>query len=246
MVGAYWSGLTDPLPLQCITLDQYVSRVFAELIGRAVATFPLPRLSITNRRSRVGSQPPTLGIIGHQRLDKGYHLVPEIIRHVLASRPSIRFLIHNGAPHEMEQIQNELRAMAEQDPRLKLDERSADHVAWKELLEQCDLIVCPYEANHFRSCYSAVAAEAAADAIPAVVPADTSLSAMIAGLDGGYTTFEAWDARSIAQATIEAIDRLDELAERANATAARWPMEHGPDRLIEAILSKVNSEPSEF
>ena len=65
------------------------------------------------------------------------------------------------------------------------------------------------------------------------------LSEMIAGLNGGYTTFDSWDARPIAEATIEAIDRLDVLAENANAAAARWPTQQGPDRLIEAILNTL-------
>ncbi len=239
MVGAYWSHLAEQLPIHCITFDQYASRVFAELTGQTVSTFPLPRVSITDRRSRVGAKPPTIGIVGHQRRDKGYHLVPQIIRHVLAARPSSRFLVHNGAPREMEEVQSELRAMAAQDQRIEIDERVADAAIWRQLLERCDLIVCPYEANRFRGSYSAVASEAAAEAIPAVVPADTSLSEMIAALDGGYTAFDSWDARSIAEATIGAIDRLDGLAESADAAAARWPIQQGPDRLVDAIMSKL-------
>jgi glycosyltransferase involved in cell wall biosynthesis len=136
----------------------------------------------------------------------------------------------------MEEVQGELRRMADLDQRIEIDERVADDVIWKELLERADLILCPYDANRFRSSYSAVASEAAAEAIPAVVPADTSLSEMIAGLNGGYTTFDSWDARSAAEATIEAIDGLDVLAEKANAAAARWPIQQGPDQLVEAIL----------
>jgi glycosyltransferase involved in cell wall biosynthesis len=239
MVGVYWSRLAERLPIHCITFDQYASQVFAKLIGQTVSTFPLPRVSITNRRSRVGANPPIVGIIGHQRLDKGYHLAPLIIGYVLAARPSVRFLVHNGAPRGMEEVQSELRAIADREQRLELDERVADDVIWKELLERCDLIVCPYDANRFRSSYSAVASEAAAEAIPTVVPTDTSLSEMIAALNGGYTTFDSWDVRSISEATIEAIDRLDVLAENANAAAARWSSQQGPDRLIETILNTL-------
>jgi hypothetical protein len=239
MVGAYWSHLAEPLPIHCITFDHYASQVFAKLIGRTVSTFPLPRLSITNRRSRAGANPPTIGIMGQQRPDKGYHLVPQIIRHVLTSRPSTQFLVHNADPWRLEQVQIELRRMADLDQRIEMDERVADEVIWKELLERVDLIVCPYDANRFRSSYSAVASEAASDAIPAVVPTDTSLSEMIAGLEGGYTTFDSWDARSIADATIEAIDGLDVLAEKANSAAARWPIQQGPDQLVEVILKTM-------
>jgi len=239
MVGAYWSRLGERLPIHCMTFDQYASQVFAELIGQTVSTFPLPRVSITDRRSRVGANPPTVGIIGHQRADKGYHLVPHIIQYVLTSRPTARFLVHNGAPQEMKEVQSQLRGMADRDQRLEIDERVADDVIWRELLERCDLIVCPYEANRFRSSYSAVASEAAAEAVPAVVPADTSLSEMIAALNGGYTTFDSWDARAVAEATITAIDRLDVLAENANAASARWPIQQGPDKMVEAILSKL-------
>ena len=55
----------------------------------------------------------------------------------------------------------------------------------------------------------------------------------------GHGGLLAWGARPIAEATIEAIDRLDVLAENANAAAARWPTQQGPDRLIEAILNTL-------
>ncbi|HTK73627.1 MAG TPA: hypothetical protein VL371_00115, partial [Gemmataceae bacterium] len=199
------------------TFEPNASGAYQALLGKPVTVLPLPRRAVTDLRSRAGRRPITVSVLGHQRGEKGYQHMPEVARRVLAVGRDVKLLAHNGAPGVMEQTQREMRALAAADSRLILDERVADDKIWAELLDASDLIVCPYNPGRFAISYSAVAAEAIANSIPLVVPAHTSMDRLMREFGGGGTTFERDDPPSIAEATLRAIDRFDEIAALAAA-----------------------------
>ena len=231
-----WPEQGEPLPLHCVTFDAGSSAAYAELIRRPVATVPLPRLAITDRRPRRGADPITIGVLGHQRLDKGYQLMPDTVQAVLQQRERVRFLLHNAAPDQMPLVQEKLRELAAGDARVVLDERVADEAIWASLLSACDLILCPYDPNRFRTSYSGVQSEAIAEGIPTVIPAESSLSELADSFGSPCTVFADWTAPSIAAAVVEAFDRFDELARRAEIGARGWPQANGPDHFLDTVL----------
>src|SRR5262245_32064674 len=222
------------------TFEPNASVAYQTLLGKAGAVLPVPRLGGTDVRSRMGRRPITVSVLGHQREEKGYKHMPEIARRVLAARGDVKLLAHNGAPGEMPQTQQEMRSLAATDSRLLLDERMADDKIWAGLLDASDLIVCPYNPVRFVVSPSAVAAEAVANAIPLVVPAHTSMDRMMREFGGAGTTFDKDEPSTIAEATLRAIDRFDEIAAVAAAGARRWEQAHGPRRLVDALLAIAN------
>jgi hypothetical protein len=222
------------------TFEPNASIAYQTLLGRPVGVLPAPCRAVTALRSRVGRRPITVSVLGHQRNEKGYRHMPEVARRVLAGRGDVRLLAHNGAPGQLQQTQQEMRALAAADSRLVLDERVADDRIWAQLLDASDLIVCPYQPLRFVVSYSAVAAEAIANAIPLVVPAHTSMDRLMREFGGAGTTFEKDDAPTIAEATLRAIDRFDEIAALAAAGAQRWAQVHGPRKLVDALLAFAN------
>jgi hypothetical protein len=220
-----------------VTFEPNASIAYQALLGKPVAVLPVPRVAVTALDSRVGRRPITVSVLGHQRGEKGYQHMPEVARRVLAAHRDVRLLVHNGAPGVMQQTQQEMRALAAGDSRLVLDERLADDRIWAELLAASDLIVCPYNPGRFAISYSAVAAEAIANSIPLVVPAHTSLDRLMREFGSGGTTFEKDDPPTIADATLRAIDRFDEIAALAAAGARRWDQVHGPRKLVDALLA---------
>ncbi|MBV9521557.1 MAG: glycosyltransferase [Alphaproteobacteria bacterium] len=223
--------------LRLMTFDRASSEVYAMLLGRPVGTLPLPHHAVTSRRSRVGQRPVTIAVLGHQRPDKGYALVPEIARILLRSRTDLRLLIHNGAPEAMPAVQQAVRELAGGEPRIAVDERVAGPQSWAELLERSDLILCPYQPQRFVASYSAVVAEALANAIPSVVPEATSLAKLVAEFGGPGVTFAGFDAAAIAAAALRALDGFDRYAQLALAASERWQRMCGPDRLAAALLA---------
>jgi glycosyltransferase involved in cell wall biosynthesis len=206
-------------------------------MGRPVGVLPFVHHATTRLRSRVGARPCTVSVIGHQRVEKGYGLMPDVVRILQASGEDIRLLIHNGDPREMADAQQAVRKLAATDARIRLDERVADPAIWSELLDASDLIVCPYEPSRYALSASAVASEAIANAIPVVVPGHTALSRLVREFGGPGTTFEGFDAVSVAAGVLEALRNFDQLAELAYLAAGRWAERFGPDRLVEAILA---------
>ena len=230
--------------LQMTTFDPAASELYELLLRRPVATLPVPRRRITDPRSRAGRRPVTVAVLGHQRLEKGYHLVPAIFEGLLQLFPGseLRLLAHNGGVGESPAEQEALARLAARDSRLVVEEKTADETHWAQLLERSDLIVCPYESNRFAASYSAVACEAVANGIPLVVPAETTL-ARTASEFGGGVAFAQWTAESVLIATAQAIRDFDRLAALAEAGAERWAQQHGPARTVDAILALTSASP---
>jgi hypothetical protein len=232
--------LTEP-DLACfhmVTFDAASSAVYARLLAKPVGVLPLPQFAKAAVTSRAGHRPITVSVLGHQRQDKGYHLMPEIARLLLALEPDIRLLVHNGGPADMPRVQQEMRAHAAVESRLTLNEETAGPVLWEDLLRRSDLILCPYKPERFVASYSAVATEALANAIPLVVPAKSSLSRLLDQYGGPGTAFEAYNATSIVAATRQALADFDTIAARAEAAAGRWSAAMGVENMVTALLAQ--------
>jgi hypothetical protein len=222
--------------LHLTTFDAAASAAYQALLGHPVKTLPLPFQATSSRRRRAGTRPITLSVLGHQRPDKGYHLVPEVVETLLRQRSDVRVLVHNGAPAFTPTAQEALRGLARSDGRLTLDERIAGPKLWAELLERSDLVLCPYDPRSFAARYSAVACEAVANASPIVVPARTSLADLLKEFGGPGTTFETFDAASVVEAVNRALDDFDRYAELAQAASEQWRRTRGAANFVQSVL----------
>ena len=222
--------------LHLMTFEPNASAAYAALLDRPVGVLPFVQRAVTTRRSRIGASPRTVAVIGHQRPDKGYQLMPEIARALLGAHDDIRILVHNGAPGQMAATQQQMRELAATDRRITLDERVADYLLWATLLDAADLIVCPYTPDRYAFSYSAVVCEALANGIPTVVPAHTALSRLLQEFGSPGTTFSGFDAGAVVAATGAALTHFDHLATLARQAADRWAERFGPAPLVDAIL----------
>jgi glycosyltransferase involved in cell wall biosynthesis len=224
--------------LLLFTFDPLASAEYASLLGRAVLTMPAIHTGLHAPRPRATPPDgqPVVAFLGHQRDEKGYFLVPGIIRHLRESGTPARFLVHNGAPEACE-TDRILAAMANDDAWLSFEHRPADQLYWQAILDRADLIVLPYEPQRYAASYSAVAYEAASDAIPMVAPAATTMAALGETYETGMVTFAAWDAPSIAAAVRRALVDFDALAGQALSGAAAWRAANGPAAFVDRLLA---------
>ena len=241
--------LTDDVRerLTLVTFNDRTSALFSSVLDCPVQTFPIPRdgpetVRLRGKTSAGTDAPLTVSFLGHQRGEKGYHLVPAVVRRVLTyakwqTRP-VRFLIHNGGkqtPAEQDEVR---RLTVEYPDVVDVDEREADGTVWQELLDRSDLIVCPYHPEAFLARYSAVAAEAVANGIPLIVPQDSTLADLALGMGGG-TVFPGWEPAHIAAATISGIETFEVLAGAAFLGAGRWRERHGGAKTAAAIVESL-------
>jgi hypothetical protein len=227
---------TDLTRFHMVTWDRFISAIYTQLIDRPVGTLPYPQFSDGVPVSRVGRRPITVSVLGHQRPDKGFHLMPEIARLLLAYEADVRLLIHNGAPTEMAAVQRELRSHAAVDQRITLNEQTAGPGLWSSLLAQSDLVLCPYDPARFAASHSTVAIEALVSGIPFVGPAGTTLSRLLETYGAPGTAFRAYTPASIVEATRAAIADFDTMANRAFAASPRWKATMGVGNMVTELL----------
>jgi glycosyltransferase involved in cell wall biosynthesis len=227
----------DLTRLHLFTFEAMSSQLYSYLLKTPVQVLPLPHVATGPLADRAKRRPLTIAVLGHQRPEKGFALVPEIAERLLAQRPDIRMLVHNGAPDNMVPQQQALRALALTHKQLELDERVAGPELWQALLQRSDIILCPYPVWNFAAAYSAVAAEAVAAGIPLVVPAGTTLSVLLGQYGGGGTTFAQHEPGSIVAAVIQAVERFDELLEMATRASKEWHKTMGAQKMVEGLLA---------
>ena len=228
-----------PDQMHIATFDVGASAAYSSLLQREVTVLPNPRQLGGEIRSRRGRRPVTVAVLGHQRPEKGYHLMPEVVRGLLAADADLNILVHNGAPGEMADVQSALRGLAAGDRRLRLDERTAGEAEWHELLQSSDLILCPYDRDRFAFSYSAIASEAVAEAIPLVVPEGTSMARLVRDFGGAGTIFADTEPGAIVDAVLQAVQGFDSLSQIAVAAAGRWREGQGPKAFVDALLDLV-------
>ena len=105
-------------------------------------------------------------------------------------------------------------------------------------------MVCPYSRAEYRLSSSGIHNEAIANAIPSVVPSDTTLSAAAKEFCDCSAIFGKGEPASILAATRDALDDFERLAEAAQRGARKWREVNGPAKLVDAFLAMTRRQPS--
>jgi len=236
---------TDLASFHMITFDSASTAAYVQVLGKPVNRFPPPTVAPASVAGRVGRRPVTVAVLGHQRPAKGYHLVPDIARKLLASEPEISLLVHNSAPGEMPAAQAGLRELAEVEPRLILNEQSPVLAGYNDLLAASDLLLCPYEPAPYAASHSGILMEAMANAIPLVVPGGTALSRQLAEFGSPGAAFEDFTVDSIVAAVRNVLADYDGFAARAVAAAEAWNATMGVKNMVAGMLAlgEANDRP---
>ena len=224
--------------LQLGTFDPASSQDYTAILGLPVIAYPLPQPVDKPLRLRSQDAPRTVTFLGHQRIDKGYPLVPAIVDRLLKDHPDLQVLVHNGNVHGYLEQTAELMAMTYGNPRLTVRNEVADGRMWQEILDQSSLIVLPYQPERYVNSYSAVLSEALAQAIPMVVPTESCLGRLVREYGDGGTGFDAWTVDSVCEAVDRALADFDKIARNAETGARLWAAEHGPAHTLDTILGE--------
>lgn len=227
--------------VRLVAFDRVTSGAFSGLLGKRVSTLPMPYSATTIVRNRARTRPITISVLGHQRPEKGFALMPDVAAGLLHTRTDIRLLIHNAKPDQMAMPQEQLRQLAANDPRILLEETVAGPKLWPSLLERSDLTLCPYDPKIYAFSHSSVACESLANGIPLIVPARTALAAQLGHFGAPGLGFEAFTADAVMTAVSKLLDDFDSYAELAQTAAARWAKTMGPVRTADALLALAST-----
>lgn len=208
-----------------------LAHVWSATLGCDIDVAPLPIVAPPPRRAPPG-RPPHLVSAGGARLEKGFGLLPDLVR---ALAGQARFTIQSGpiGPGDdppMQQAQRQLRLLA--GPRLTLVERPLPPEEYQALIGTADLLLLPYDARAYGPRSSGILAEARAMGVPTVVPAGCWMGE--AASPDPALTFA--DVGGILPAIRHALARLDALQAACVAAAPAWRNAHSPAALLATLV----------
>lgn len=196
------------------------------------AGFGRPRL-----RGKGADRRVTIGFLGHQRPEKGFQFIPDIIEYLQSRSLPVKVLVHNSGPAD-DDVSERLRLLSKANsPMVEFVESAGDHLEWQGLLDRCDLMVLPYEPNRYRNSGSGLATEAVGSGIPMVVPAGTTMEQLAIRYQGGSVSFANWSAQEVGRAIEAAIADFDVLAERARTGAEEWLSVNGAGHFVDQLMA---------
>lgn len=162
---------------------------------------------------------PHLTIAGFANRSKGYRLLPEAIPRLLQRHATSRFTVHGivaGSDAEDESwIFDDLEKLG---PRVDIRRGVLSDEDYIDLLSRTDLLLLPYDPESYSARGSGMSNEARRMGIPIVAPADCAF-AWPAFEEGHGVAMSRYSPDGLAEATVDALSRLDTLKARASSAA---------------------------
>ncbi len=187
------------------------------------------------------SDHPRLTIAGFTNRSKGYRLLPEAIPRLLERHATSRFTVHGivaGSDAEDDSwIFDDLERLG---PRVDIRRGVLSDEDYVELLSRTDLLLLPYDPEAYSARGSAMSNEARRMGIPIVAPADCAF-AWPAFAEGHGVAMSRYSPDGLAEATVNALDRLDALKVQASAVAVttKDPL----NGILEATVEAAHARP---
>ncbi len=224
------------------------SNAFSERLGqimlRPVFTYPMPMsYDLAGGEAKAAravdpDRPVVVSIVGGSREEKGWLLIPEIVRLCTEANPGLSFFIQ-VTPENMARAwkgsYKKMRAMAN----VEFHIGPVRETEYMEYLQQSDIVLLPYDYRVYSGRTSGIFAESVAFGKVTVVPRGTWMAEQLRGNRGAGTVFEHYSPESIASAVGEATARIDVLRAKAEQCADAWRREQNLGAFLDRMLSDV-------
>lgn len=184
--------------------------------GASIHCLPCPHDGAPNHRQT--DMPKVIGFFGHQRVNRGINLIPQLVDE----------LLQRGFDVVVQDSSGKIRGKQNTD-RLRVLKFIDDFPAE---IARCDLVLWPSRAESYQSNWSGVVSETLATGVPIVVPAGC-LPARLVARYGAGTFFHDFSAAAILGAVDEAVARYPALKAAARAAATDWRARNGTEHLVD-------------
>ncbi|WP_078484070.1 glycosyltransferase [Solemya pervernicosa gill symbiont] len=166
----------------------------------------------------------SIGFFGQQKPGKGSKLIPELVQRL--HRSGYNLTIQDSGNHMKVTEAPGLK-------QLSYVESLADEI------NKVDLVIAPYNPEHYRAMGSGVVWDAVASGVPIVAPAGTSPGNFISRHRAGVL-FDEFTAQSVLEAVDTAHKRYDEIADHAFHACQNWETSHGIEKFVAALIAMGN------
>jgi glycosyltransferase involved in cell wall biosynthesis len=178
----------------------------------------------------------TVGYVGEARTNKGFHLLPRLVRRAAeANVQGVEFHLHTFA-HDSSAafLRRALAGLRHPSVRLYRDEMPA--AEYRRFLASLDLAVLPYTLDNYHAQTSGVFAEAMANGSLVVAPRGSWMSQQLNECGGG-ATFCPNDAEDLARVTLRLIAERDRYAAQRESRIKKWRAFHNPERFLQMVCA---------
>ncbi|MHB8727679.1 MAG: glycosyltransferase family protein [Sulfuricaulis sp.] len=204
-------------------------------------TLPIPIDDSLSVRKRTGQLPLTVSYLGDAREEKGFHLLPKLIKDLRTAglgEDRVRFRIQANLPRAgtTARVRNAKDNLTRrQGPGLELLEGPFDSNKYHELITSSDIILVPYCAKSYRARSSGIFAEALAAGVPTIYPRGTWME--LCHQDSGSVGFNK--ARDMASAVIDLVSHYPEYESHSQNFSHVWRQIHSARRLIDSLINRL-------
>lgn len=204
-----------------------VGRPLAPGFGRAISPKP------------AAEEPTVLLYMGDAKLDKGLHLLPDVISRLSATPVKAKFIVHLSGSMVARYgwIIEMIESAAKGDDRFELRRGHLTGQDFNDLWDSADLAVLSYHPGVYARKASGICWDAINRGIPAVVIDDTWHMLEFPRYGHPVIVSDAFLSEPLAEAILTAIDRLPSLGEAAALGRERFLAANDPKHYITRLLS---------
>jgi hypothetical protein len=112
-----------------------------------------------------------VGFLGEARINKGFHLIPNLIKLINQSGHRVNFLIQfSKASKEVIKYKEELILLSKKYKNIKIIEKYCDYLEFRKLLEKIDIMPIMHDANQINTITSGILYSSITYEIPSIIP----------------------------------------------------------------------------
>lgn len=184
------------------------------------------------------AEPTVLLYMGDAKLDKGLHMMPDVISRLRAASVQAKFILHlSGSMVERYAwIIERIASAAEGDERFELRHGRLSEQDYNDIWDSSDLAVLSYHPGVYARKASGICWDVMNRGIPAVAIADTWHMLEFGRYGHPVVYSEAFQSEPLAEAVIAAIGQLPQLAEAAALGRERFLAANDPKNYIMRLL----------
>ena len=222
-----------------ISVCHDTSALLSKRVRFSVGTMPSP-YSTQGSKKEAGNLTAsrTIGCLGHQNVDKGIYLVPDIIDRLSGAEKPIEFTVQVQADTARATVAK-LRSTSKPGISVNVVDSNLNESEYRDLLLKMDIVLLPYNPARYTSAISGICYEALAQGSVIVAPMHSTIGKIITRYQPNARLFDAWTTESIAHALEETIQNHDTLSHDARAGSVDYRSENGPEAYSKALAMLV-------
>ena len=213
----------------------------SEIFTYPVRDYPLAHDYAGRWPSRTGKTreegPLTVSFLGHAQRQKGFHLLPAIVRHCEKADADLRFFVQ-VSPASKEELWSQPESMTRSD-RVELHHGELDRDTYFDRLDASDIALMPYDPSYYSGRTSGVLTEALAFGKVCVVPKETWMARQLEDGHGTGGAFREFKPDAIARTLLRVTERFDPMSARAATLIEPWRALHSTDGFVDRMLANV-------